>query len=161
MYRLSWSSIIVVLLVIAGGCTGFGNYGRLQRSREVDQIFKTFHVLSDYKYYFTGPAGRPDAIMGIRNEYSLETTQWTQFSPSDDAIKEAVESINFYHHGGMRFYPYGFYILDPNGNRLGIWYSIWDWTTVIIKENMHIEVFPPDRKDPFGNGDKPEKMKPY
>jgi hypothetical protein len=149
-----------VALVLIGGCAGSGNYGRLQRSREVDQIFRDYRVLPDHKYYYTGPAGRPDAIMGIRNEYTLETTQWTQFSPPDDTtLKKAVDSINFYHHAGVHNYPYGFFILDPAGHRLGIWYSIWDWTTVIVKGDNRIEVFPPGRKDPFENGENPERMK--
>jgi hypothetical protein len=157
--RVSSPAVLIVLLAFVVGCAGSGNYGRLQRSRDVDQIFRTYRVLPDHLYYFTGPAGRPDAIMGIRNEYTLETTQWTQFSPSGDTLRKAVDSINFYHHTGVHYFPYGFFIVDPEGSRLGIWYSIWDWTTVIVKDDNRIEVFPPAKKDPFGNGDKPERMK--
>jgi hypothetical protein len=157
--RISSPAVLIVLLAVIAGCASSGNYGRLQRSRDVDQIFRTYRVLPDHKYYFTGPDGRPDAIMGIQNEYTLETTQWTQFNLFDDTLKKGVDSINFHHSTRVRHYPYGFLILDPEGNRLGIWYSIWDWTTVIVKGDNRIEVFPPAKKDPFGNGDKPERMK--
>jgi hypothetical protein len=135
------------------------NYGRLQRSEEIDKIFKTYRVLPDHKYYYIGPTGRPDAIMGIHSDYKLVTTQWTQFDPSDDTLKTGVDSINFYHSTRVRYYPYGFIILDPEGNQVGIWYSIWDWTTVIMEKDNRIKVFPPAIKDPFGNGDQRGKMK--
>ena len=44
---------LIVALVLIGGCAGSGNYGRLQRSREVDQIFRDYRVLPDHKYYYT------------------------------------------------------------------------------------------------------------
>ncbi len=157
--RISSSAIFIVLLVVIGGCAGSGYYGRLQRNRDADQIFKTYQVLPDHKYYFTGPDGRPDAIMGIQDKYTLETTQWTLFSPTGNTLARGIDAINFHHGTRVRYYPYGFFILDPEGNRLGIWYSIWDWTTIIVKEDNRIEVFPPAKKDPFGNGDKPERMK--
>ena len=64
--KLSLTSPVVILFItvtiVFGGCAE--NYGRLQRSAEVDKIFKTYRVLPDHRYYFTGPEGRPDAIMG-------------------------------------------------------------------------------------------------
>ena len=146
------------LISFAALCGCSENYGRLQRSREVDQIFKTYRVLPDHQYYYTGPEGRPDAIMGIQNEYTLETTQWTQFNASDDILKKWVDTINFHHSTRVRYYPYGFFILDPAGSRLGIWYSIWDGTTVIMKDDKHIQVFPPAKSDIFEDGDEVDKM---
>ena len=137
------------------GCSE--NYGRLQRSREVDQIFKSYQVLPNHQYYYTGPKGRPDAIMGIHNEYSLETAHWTPFNASGDILKQWVDTINFHHNTSARYYPYGFFILNPEGSRLGIWYSIWDWTTVVMKTENRIQVFPPAKKDFFDNGDDQDK----
>jgi len=161
-YRKNLSLTIPVVILsmtvmkIIGGCAE--NYGRLQRSEEVDKIFKDYQVLSDHNYYYVGPEGRPDAIMGIQNEYTLETTQWTQFNASDNTLKKWVDTINFYHNTGVRYYPYGFFILDPAGSRLGIWYSIWDWTTVMMKDDRRIQVFPPAKKDFFEDGDELDKM---
>ena len=132
------------------GCSE--TYGRLQRSQETDQVFKTYRILPDHQYYYTGPEGRPDAIMGIQNEYTLETTQWTQFNASDDLLKKWVDTMDFHHNSGVRYRPYGYLILDPAGSRLGIWYSIWDWTTVIMKDDKRIQVFPPGKNDFFEDG---------
>jgi len=155
--KISVLTIFFASLFALAGCAE--NYGRLQRNEEVDKIFKTYRTLPDHNYYYTGPAGRPDAIMGIHNDYTLETTQWTPFDPSGDTLKTGVDSINFHHSTRVRNYPYGFIILDPAGKQVGIWYSIWDWTTVILEKDKRIKVFPPAQKDAFGNGDQREKMK--
>lgn len=158
--NLSLTSPVVILFItvtiVFGGCAE--NYGRLQRNEEVNKIFKSYQILPDHNYYYVGPEGRPDAIMGIESVYTLETTQWTQFDPSDKTLKKGVDSINFHHSTSVRYYPYGFNILDPAGTRVGIWYSIWDWTTVIMEDNR-IRVFPPAKQDPFGNGDERERRK--
>ena len=135
------------------------NYGRLQRSQEVNELFKSYKALPDYQYYYSGPDGRPDAIMGIQKEYTLESTQWRQINTSEDTLKKGIDAINFHHSTSVRNYPYGFYILGPEGNRVGIWYSIWDWTTVIVQEDKRIQVFPPAVKDPSGRGEEPDRMK--
>ncbi|MHC4071750.1 MAG: hypothetical protein ACYTGS_06930, partial [Planctomycetota bacterium] len=38
------------------------------------------------------------------------------------------------------------------GRQVGIWYSIWDWTTVIVDENKRVLIFPPAMEELFGNG---------
>ena len=154
--KIAVLTIFFASLFVIAGCAE--NYGRLQRSEEVDNIFKTYRVLPDHSYYYVGAAGRPDAIMGIQSIYTLETTQWTQFDPSSDTLKTGVDSINFHHSTSVRYYPYGFLILAPDGKRLGIWYSIWDWTTVMIKDDKRIQVFPPAKKDFFEDGDELDKM---
>jgi hypothetical protein len=159
--KLSLTSPVVILFItvtiVFGGCAE--NYGRLQRSAEVDKIFKSYQVLPDHKYYYTGPEGRPDAIMGIQRKYTLETTQWTEIDLTDAQLKKLIEWINFHHRDSVRYYPSGFFVLGPDGKQLGIWYSIWDFTTVIVEKDNRIRVYPPLKDDRFGNGDDRDKMK--
>ena len=102
---------------------------------------------------------KANTIMGIESVYTLETTQWTQFDPLDKTLITGVDSINFYHSTSVRNYPYGFIILDSEGKQVGIWYSIWDWTTVIMEEDNRLKVFPPARQEQFGYGDERERRK--
>ena len=149
-------TIMYLSFIFLAGCAG--SYGHLQRNEEVDKIFKTYRILPGHKYFYTGPAGRPDAIIGIHKDYTLETTQWAKFDPSDDTLKTGVDSINFHNSNRVRNYPYGFLILDSEGIQVGIWYSIWDWTTVVMKDENRIQVFPPAKNDFFENGDELDKM---
>ncbi|MHC4103784.1 MAG: hypothetical protein ACYSR9_02500, partial [Planctomycetota bacterium] len=149
-------NIIIALLIILIGCAG--NYGRLVRDYEANKIFKSYQILPGYRYYYIGPEGRPDAIMGIHPDYALETTQWTETDLIEDKLKKLVDWINFHNSNNTRYYPDGFLILDHDGRQVGIWYSIWDWTTVIVEENKRIMVYPPLKDHRFGNGDERERM---
>jgi len=148
--------IIIALLIILIGCAG--NYGRLVRDYEANKIFKNYQIRPGHRYYYIGPQGRPDAIMGIHPDYSLETTQWTQIDLTEDKLKKLVDWINFHNRNNTRYYPDGFLILDHDGRQVGIWYSIWDWTTVIVEENKRIMVYPPLKDHRFGNADERERM---
>lgn len=149
--------LIPAALAAISGCAG--NYGRLVLNQEINAVFNTYRVFADHRYYFSGPEGRPDAIMGIDRDYTLETSMWTPFDPCDGTLKKGVDSINFHHSTRSRRYPYGFDILGPDGKRIGIWYSIWDWTTVLVEADKRVMIFPPAKKEPYGNGDEPQRMK--
>lgn len=139
---------IIPLLVIIG-CAE--DYGRLVKNREINEIFKSYQVLTDYIYYYSGPEGRPEAIMGIRHDYTLKTTQWTEFTATRPLLKKWVDWLDFNFGNRVHDYPYGSAILDPGGQRVGIWYSIWDWTPVIFHQENILEVYPPMRPDPLNN----------
>jgi hypothetical protein len=150
------SHTLIVLLIILIGCAG--NYGSLVRDYKANKIFKSYQILPGHRYYYSGPEGRPDAIMGIHPDYTLETTQWTEIDLTEDRLKKLIVWINFHHRNNTRYYPDGFLILDHDGRQVGIWYSIWDWTTVIVEENKRITVYPPLKDDRFDYGDERERM---
>ena len=149
--------ILLGSLLFLPGCGG--TYGSLQRSDEVNQLFLSYHVLPDHNYFYAGPHGRPDAIMGIHEDYTLLSTQWQPLDPSGDLLRKGVDSINFHNSTRVRNYPYGFMILSPEGRQVGIWYSIWDWTTIVMEKGNRVRVFPPAVEDPAGNGRDLPKMK--
>lgn len=144
------AAILIVLLIILFGCAG--NFGRLVRDAEANKLFKTYQILPGHRYYYSGPDGRPDAIMGIHPDYTLETTQWTEIDLTKDKLKKLIDWINFHHRSNTRHYPDGFLILDHDGRQVGIWYSIWDWTAVLVKADKRVLIFPLTVEEPFGNG---------
>jgi hypothetical protein len=129
-----------------------GNYGRVQKSGKVDQIFKTYQVLDDYRYYFSGRENLPEAILGVHQDYTLETTQWTRVSLTEQQLKKWVDGLDFYFHDLPHHYPYGYAILDSSGKQVGIWYSIWDYTPVIFKGDNVVQIYAPIMPDPFDAG---------
>lgn len=140
---------LIFLLIILIGCAG--NYGGLVRDHEANEIFKTYQILPDYRYYYSGPEGRPEAILAIRHDYTLKTTQWTEFSATRELLKKWVDWLDFNFGNRVHYYPYGSAILGPGSQQVGIWYSIWDWTPVIFHQENIIEVYPPMRSDPLNN----------
>ena len=146
----AWGLVLWIFIFAFSACAG--NYGRVQKNSKVDQIFTTYQVLDDHRYYISGRGNLPEAILGVHQDYTLETTQWTRVSPTENQLKEWVDRLYFYFHDLPHHNPYGYVILDPSGKQVGIWYSIWDDTPVIIKEDNIVQIFPPIMPDPFDSG---------
>ena len=115
-------------------------YGKLKRDRDVNRTFETYKILPDHKYYTSGRADIPYAIIGIQNIYELRPGLWQEINLTTPLLRSWVSRMdNIYGYP-----PYGSLILDNNGERIGVWYSSKQWTTVIIEENNEIAVLAPE-----------------
>jgi len=94
--------VLFVLIFALSACAE--NYGRIQENGQVNQIFTTYQVLDDYIYYISGPETRPEAILGVHQDYILESTQCTQVSLTSEQLKEWVEWLNFHFNDHMVFH---------------------------------------------------------
>ena len=103
-----------VLLVIVA-CSG--NYGKLRNSKEVGQAFRNYEMRDDYKYYFSGRAARPTAIVGIDPAFELNSPFWTYIEP--DNFKTMVGRLKVDDLGVLN----GAYIVAPDDRTAGVWYS--------------------------------------
>lgn len=115
-------------------------YGKLKRDKDVNHTFVTFKILPDHRYYTSGQADIPYAIIGIRNSFKLRPGVWREVNPTTPLLRSWVSQMdNIYGYP-----PYGSAILDNNGKSIGVWYSSKQWTTVIIEENNEIAVLAPE-----------------
>jgi hypothetical protein len=103
----------VSLLFIA--CSG--NYGKLRQSKEVGQAFKNYEMHDDYKYFFSGRAARPSAIVGIDPAFELSSPFWTPIAPDDFQRMVGILSVSDF--GFLS----GAYLTAPDGRIAGVWYS--------------------------------------
>lgn len=148
------AAALFVIFFALPGCAG--NYGRIAKDNEVNQSFLNAEVKPDYNYYYTGPDGIPSAILRIREDYELVGDLWKRFTPSA-SLGQKVANINFYYRDRVRYYPYGYRVVYCNGETVGGWYSIWDWTAVECLEDKKINVYPPPLGEPFRNGKDDDK----
>ncbi len=130
---------LLVSLILLSGCAA--NYGGLRISGEVTRLFETYQVQTDYQYYYSGPESRPHAIMGIHRSYTLNSKLWKAVDISEAQLKSWVRSRMY---GRLGISPRGYYIVDPDGKRIGIWYSMWGTTTVKIEGPGQVSVATPD-----------------
>jgi hypothetical protein len=144
--------IIFLVVTVAGlfaGCAPSGNYGTLQRSRELDQKFLNYEVLPDYNYFISGVYDKPTAILGIHKDYQLVSDLWEPVQISTAELEKFIQGIDPESYRGTIGY-YAAYILDPDGKTVGIWYSIQNTTTVKFLGGNKIEVFTPIPIPPGG-----------
>ena len=115
-------------------------YGKLKRDPDVNRTFETYKILPDHKYYTSGQANIPYAIIGIQNTFELRPGLWQEIKLTKPLLRSWVSQMdNIYGYP-----PYGSAILDNNGKQIGIWYSSKQWTTVIIEEKNEIAVLAPE-----------------
>jgi hypothetical protein len=132
-----------VLLLLVPGC--MANYGSMERSQKINEAFESHQVLPDYNYYYTGGQNNPRVIMGIHKDYTLKTSSWTPMgSLTSDTLKKRVDGMT---NEGQGLKAYGWVIFSPNGEKVGVWYSMLDQTTVKFGENKEIFVSQPKWED--------------
>ncbi len=125
----------IFVLALIGGCAG--NYGSLKRDAEVQQAFESNQVPMDYKYYYYGDS-EPYAIFGIEPKYEMNSYMWREAAPDTDDFKEMVRWI-WEDYG---YYKFGANILDPQGKKVGVFYSAIRETSVKFVNGNQIMVMP-------------------
>ncbi len=126
--RLRWAlrSIVhitvVCLLLSTVGCAVNVRLGGQQISREVTEIFESYQVLPDHRYYHIGWDTRPYAIVGLKEPYHITSKLWLEFDADSETLKKRIDALEIFKERGY-IRAWGYYLLDKAGNRIGVWYS--------------------------------------
>ncbi len=126
--------------------------GTLKLSSEVSQIFETYRVLPNHRYYFSGSTAKPRAIIGIDQNYSLNSQLWKEAADlNSEQLKRWVDQMLGFRPAARTF---GSSILSGNGEQVGVWYSPYNNTPVAVQADNRIEIIPPSeaRQPGFNNG---------
>jgi hypothetical protein len=153
LIRFLKSAFAIIIPVMLAGCTY--NYGRLEKSPEIRQAFESYQILEDYRYYYSGRQNKPSAIIGVHRNYSFGSKYWTEIELTPSEFKKAVKRL----YPMYDYPPYGAYIIDPNGNRAGIWFSSINFATIKLEDHNRLVIYSPEPLDePDGPDDKFRKM---
>jgi hypothetical protein len=141
----------IFFLALIAGCTG--TYGSIKRDAGVQQAFESNQVPMDYKYYYYGDS-EPYVVIGIEPEYELNSKMWREATPDTEDFKELVRWI-WEDYG---YYKFGADILDPQGKKVGVFYSAIRETSVKFVNGNQIKVMP---NTPFlwGPGDRSDRIR--
>jgi len=130
-------TIGVFVMIVMLGC--FENYGRLQRSTEVQTMFETGQLPSDYNYHFFGSRDHPYAVMGLEPDWTLRSKMWRKVELSTEEFKYMTKWV----WEDLGYYKYGAKILDPEFDKIGIIYtSSWMAAVKVDKNTKTVEVMP-------------------
>ena len=144
-----FKNVVVTFAVTAAivSCTADGNRGTLQRDRDLDNQFMRYEVVPDHRYYYSGGYGKPNAILGIHKDYQLVSDLWQSIEISSVQLEKWIRTIDPEDYRGTAGY-FAAYILNPEGERVGIWYSIQSTTRINFIDGNKIEVFTPSLHQP-------------
>lgn len=134
---------IIFGVMLLAGCAG-GRYGSTVIDDQAKQIFESYQILPDHRYYYSGPDAHPDAVIAIHSAFTLKSSLWKPVTPTAEQLKNW---FNWIHpRVGYDPYPYGRTILSDDGRRIGLWYSVVDWrdfTVVKMIDDHSVEISPP------------------
>ena len=139
---------LIVLIVIYGtlsGCAGTLKSSGVITSQEATAIWHSYEIQANYNYYYAGPNTRPFYIIGVDDRYKLKSKLWKPVDLTPEMLKDW---FNYFRPrvGGYNPLPYGAFINGPNGERIGLWYSVVDWRltgSARLGENNEVTIFLP------------------
>ena len=131
----------LVLPTLITGCAA-GSSARLDRSGQVLKGFLSGQVLEGYTYYTTGMENNPDAILAIAPGYTLKTNRWLEREMTPTALRQMVGEMNSMYNA-TPFGLLGSYVLNDQGEQIGVWYSPAGTTTVEMLGPTEVRVSPP------------------
>jgi len=142
---------VLLLVVIHGTLTGCATTAGekssgVVTSREATEIWHSYEILPNYHYYYSGPDTQPNYIIGIDDRYKLMTEFWKPVDLTPAMLKNWFNYIR--PRVGYSQDPFGAFISDSNGERIGLWYSVRDWRltgTATVGENNQVFVTRPAR----------------
>jgi hypothetical protein len=139
---------VVLYLVVVGvvatllGCAPCEECGSLKRQHEITNLFLNNEIIPGYDYYYFGRNQWPSAIMAIEPSYSVRSDFWKPVGLEGEKLSEWLKSTTIWKQS-RRARLNGAEILDPNGKRVGIFYSKFDNLITKFEANNVIQVYPP------------------
>jgi len=134
--------IPAIIAIFFAGCSAPIS-GRLQSSPEATELFKRSQILPNHQYYLSGFQRIPYAIIAVDNTYQLRTGHWKPIDMDSTSLNQLIYRMEHVYS----LNPRGAWILDPEGNRLGAWYSSQYQTTVKREKENRIVVVNPEPPD--------------
>jgi len=144
------AAIVSVLLLVVVQSTLIGcasvpdRASGIRSSQEATDIWHSYQILPNYKYYYAGPDSQPNYIIGIDDRYQLTSKLWKPIDLTPEKLKNWINYIR--PRVGYSPALYGADITDTNGQRVGLWYSVRDWRllgTASVNEKNQVSVTRP------------------
>ncbi len=136
---------LAVVHITLSGCTMALKSSGVITSHEATALWHSYEVLPNYNYYYAGPDTRPFYIIGLDDRYKLKSKLWKAVDLTPEMLKDW---FNYYRPrvGGYSPLPYGAFINGPDGERIGLWYSVVDWRltgSAMVRENNEVTILMP------------------
>ena len=136
---------LLVAVFFMTNCAGTGNYGKFVYNDNVKKAFETYQLPPNHTYYYSGPDAFPRAIIGVRNEYRLESKFWKPVDLTKTQLKRWFEKAGR-SRDGYYLNKNGAALLTPDGSQIGVWYAVRNWkdrATVKMIDDKTVNVSPP------------------
>jgi len=140
--------LLLMACLSTTACTGqiFRNYGRINFSNETTMAFESHSINTDFRYYTSGPdIYYPNAIIGLHRNYRIDTQDlWKEVEMTPEVMQNIVRNMKE-KSSTRQLFLYGFELVDPKGQPIGVWYSIQTARTCLqMKHDGTVRIDTPD-----------------
>jgi len=138
---LCWLLCLFCLMFLdACVASGGGSSRALQRNLEAEELFRAATILPDHTYYMQGNRPDPEAVIALSNAFQLQSRLWAKVEWTKKELDTAVFWMQNSEVGLCD--TDGGYIVAPDGQRVGIWYSQRDISVVKQPAPGIVEIYP-------------------
>jgi hypothetical protein len=115
-------ALVWALVLLVCACQ-LENTGGLQKSTEVEQAFAALQLqeFPGYRYYYLNQENNPFGVAGLAGDFWVKGPDWKECHPDSATFSKVVGLVQSFPVPGSR--TEGFYIVDRQGRRIGVWYS--------------------------------------
>ena len=147
-------SLGVLTLVWGTGCSQ--NFGRIHWDESVTQAFEANQVEPGYNFYQYAIGMRVFAIVGLDPKLELQSRIWRELEADTEDFKVATSRI-WENYTKLPEDPRGAIIVDPAGEKVGVYFSSIRFVSINFKPNNRVAVVldtsvirggPDDRRTP-------------
>ena len=147
--KTSFLLAIISLFMLGCATSPTKTIGNSIQDDDIKAMFENYENVSNYSYFYTGYGNGPEAIVGIKKNYELvkvsgrgNVTNWQQFEPGDEKLKEIVDGIKAANLP-LRRPPFGYNIYAPGADQVGVMYATKgkpSYTDIRLMDGNHLEV---------------------
>lgn len=153
--KVSLRCLLLGLLLFSGGCASCNDCGTLQQSSEIRELFVNSQIVPTYNYFYNGPVQAPRAIVGIDQRLQVQGRFWNPVELTPEQLSTWVRTIetrpSTITPGSFFGLFEGFEMLDPQGDRIGIWYSFFDWGVFKFPDETTVTIYAPSFRPTTGS----------
>jgi len=136
-------TMVLLMIFLLAGCSG-GRYGNIYPDGQVTKDFDTFKIDPGMNYYYSGPDLFPNALIGLKKEYVLDSDLWKPIKPTPQSFRDMILHMQDKAQE-YREFQHGFIMYDDKGRPIGVWYSILRARTFTqMGEGNKVRVYTPD-----------------
>ncbi len=119
------------------------HYGHFYANNAVASAYGNFRIDPEQNYYISGSDTYPSAIIGIKQDWTLESDLWRKKELTSSSLQELVQNMQTkaQEQGSALL---GFDIIDNRGQKIGDWFSLpVNTLTVRISGEKKAVIHPP------------------
>lgn len=144
--RRFWGAVVAfagmaIMLIISGCATVPSSF---KPSYRVTSVFGDFRPIPGYRYFYSGTRAKPLGVLALKPGITLETKGWQPVAAERREIDPLIENMQLVPWVEYNVMPNGAYIIDPNNQKVGVFYSVYRFPRITFKNADTIDIAIPE-----------------